>query len=140
MGVPVGFDARSRVDRWILSSVALLRLAQYATPAPAVAAHITWDDSAQGVVVGGFLVGCAWSLWLFVGTLTSGATGIRPGMATLDVLVVCALQTVTPVVLGADHQAWQNWTYGPAIGAAFVALLYIPGGARWVLAALPIVS
>ncbi|TWP49480.1 hypothetical protein FKR81_23300 [Lentzea tibetensis] len=53
-------QTRNRVERWILKSVALLRVAQYAAPLPVVAAHnvISWNEHGR-LVAGAYLVGAA---------------------------------------------------------------------------------
>ncbi len=134
-------QTRHRVERWILRSVALLRVAQYAAPLPVVAAHnvINWNGHGR-LVAGAYMLGAGWSAWMFARSLQGGGRVITPRLAVLDITVITVLQTAMPLLLGADRERWQNWTYGPAIGAAFVVVLYGPRPLAWPLACLPVLS
>ncbi|HVK26172.1 MAG TPA: hypothetical protein VM677_32850 [Actinokineospora sp.] len=130
--------ARDRVERWLLRSVALLRVAQYGSSAPAVAViAVTAHTAASATVVASYLLGLTWSAWMFAGLLRHDR--VPTWVAAMDVLVICAVQTALPLALGADRTVWVDWTYGPAIGATVLVLVSLGRGSWW-LAALPIVS
>ena len=42
--------------------------------------------------------------------------------------------------IGADWTTWRNWTYGPAVGAAMVAALYLAPPRGWFVAGEPAVA
>ncbi|WP_186763127.1 hypothetical protein [Lentzea tibetensis] len=77
---------------------------------------------------------------MFVHSLKGGGRAIASWLAVLDIVLITVLQTAMPLTLGADREMWQNWTYGPAIGAAFVVILYGPRRLAWPRACLPILS
>ncbi|SFR29142.1 Signal transduction histidine kinase [Lentzea waywayandensis] len=122
------------MESWILTSLAVLRVAQYAAPVPTLVSMISTESVLRAVaLLGGFLMAAGWSAFFFWSAHRS-----EPA-AAVDVAVICLVQVITAVVLGPGWTTWQNWTYGPAVGAGMAAVLYLHGAARWVIAAAPVV-
>lgn len=122
------------MEGWILRSVTFLRIVQYAAPLPTLAADTVQGGDAGPVVVAGYVVAVVWSAWMFASAHRDPRHRVPPPMALVDVLLICGIQIATAVAIGSAWTTWQNWTYGPAIGAAIVAVLYRPRPSGWLLA------
>jgi signal transduction histidine kinase len=109
-------------ERWIVGAVALLRLAQM-LPWLAVAAADRWYTYRNPVLVTVlYIVGAWWAVLLF----WNGRR--RPGFSARWVITDVAVNACCVIVVGSlcapgYATTWQNWTLGPAMGAAILSMV-----------------
>jgi signal transduction histidine kinase len=120
-----------RTERALVRGLAAVRVAQFVSFGPAAltaksnAYH--WGDLALWL----YGAACVWSIVLYTHGLRRNGFGTRWVVADV-VLMASAALVVGLACLPGRSFTWDNWTTGPATGAAVIAVVY---ARRWLAAA-----
>ena len=118
-----------RTERALVRGLAAVRVAQFVSFGPAALTAKSnayeWGDLALWL----YAAACAWSVVLYTHGLRRNGFGTRWVVADVVLMASAALVVGTACLPGRSF-TWDNWTTGPATGAAVVAVIY---GRRWVV-------
>lgn len=109
-------------ERWLLRALALLRAAQVIPWVPVIASTPWGVYHYAPVVVGLYCIYAAWAALLFAVALGRQRLSINWVAADLLVTVTCVI-AVGLLCRPGYATTWQNWTVGPAMGAAILAVI-----------------
>lgn len=117
-----------RTERALVRGLAAVRVAQFVSFGPAALTAKSnayeWGDLALWL----YAAACVWSVVLYTHGVRKNGFGTRWVVADVVLMASAALVVGTACLPGRSF-TWDNWTTGPATGAAVVAVIY---GRRWV--------
>ena len=115
------------MERALVRGLTAVRVAQFAPFGFIVLAGNTDAYRRPGLVVGLYLIGVAWSVALFAHGLRRHWFG-TPWIIADVVFMSAAMAMVGEASLPGRSTTWDNWTTGPATGAAVLVVIY---SGRW---------
>jgi signal transduction histidine kinase len=118
-------SVEAETRRWMVRAFALVRAAQTLPWLP-VAASSRWANTYRdpALVVGLYIGYVCWVAWLFLAAMRRN--GVSRAWVVADVLVTSGCVLIVGLACKPGFATtWQNWTPGPAMGAAILASVYL---------------
>ncbi|WP_370965013.1 sensor histidine kinase [Amycolatopsis sp. cg9] len=113
----------AETERWMVRALAILRIGQVVPALPVLVSSPLSDYRQPAVVLGLYGLYVGWAALLFSVALYRNAVGSAWVWTDVAIAVLCVLAVGLSERPGIGV-TWQNWTIGPAMGAAILALLY----------------